>query len=261
MTQYEKLCKLIDRLEEVPGHPNMRRESGLRAFLEFIRESYVCKDGLMTEIREQLRNDPTLLRDALGDKRVLLVPKVWPIIVDNPTEIPSYAIKADVWYNLKDIGMPGYDPYIDTNGTFEWIGNPSFGKSDFLKAIFLPNDGAHFAPVVCEVPYIIEDPENMSPDRFERVEIKIKAPIKTNTFPVSIDLLDATATIERKIGCGNGWQIMKVDLSDDDGHFEWGPDADLMTPGGKRVIYKPNDLAYRPASALVKVIKEEMQNG
>lgn len=261
MTQYEKLCKLIDRLEEVPGHPNLKRTSGLKPLLEFIRDSYVCRDTLMKEIREQLRNDPTLLRDVLGDKRVLLNPKILPIIVDKPTEIPSYDIKATIWYHTKDFEMPWFDPYVGTNGVFEWVGKPSFERSDFLKAIFLPNDGTRFAPVACEVPYIIEDSKNMNPGRYERVTIKVEAPIRTNTFPVNIDLLDAIATVEKKIADNIGWQIKEVSLTEDDGYFEWAPDADVMTPGAKRVIYKPYDLAYRPASALVKVIKEETQDG
>ena len=258
MTQYEKLCKLIDRLEEVPGHPNMRRESGLRLLLEFIRDSYVCRDTLMKEIREQLRNDPTLLRDALGDTRIIVDGCVKPVIVDKPTGIPASSIDGNAWALRTTPGDDGYSTTVDIPGKFEWIGTPSFDKSDFLRAIFLPDDGIHFAPTVFEVPYIIEDPENMNPGRFERVQVIVKGPIKTDQFPVSIDLLEATASCQKKIEFGGGsYRVVGRFLQGEDGHWEWAPEADINSPGVKRVIYKPNSPTLRAVSTLVRVIREE----
>ena len=219
MTQYEKLCKLIDRLEEVPGHPNMRRESGLRLLLEFIRDSYVCRDTLMKEIREQLRNDPTLLRDALGDTRIIVDGCVKPVIVDKPTGIPASSIDGNAWALRTTPGDDGYSTTVDIPGKFEWIGTPSFDKSDFLRAIFLPDDGIHFAPTVFEVP---------------------------------------TASCQKKIEFGGGsYKVVGRFLQGEDGHWEWAPEADINSPGVKRVIYKPNSPTLRAVSTLVRVIREE----
>ena len=43
-------------------------------------------------------------------------------------------------------------------------------------------------------------------------------------------------------------------LGDEDGHWEWAPEADLKTPGVKRIIYRPRFKQLKATSALVRVV-------
>ena len=161
MKGLEKMREIIDSLEMVPGHPNMRKKTGLRFLLEFMLANFVSKDNILEVLRDELRRNPAALRKAIGDTRCIPTVCVNPIVVNKPANIPEDMISGTAW--APAMRPDGFSTSVDVTGHFEWIGNPIFSSSDLIPAIFLPDDGIRYAPDIVWIPYIIEDEENLNP--------------------------------------------------------------------------------------------------
>lgn len=53
-----KIRMMIDQLERVPGHPNLRRQTCLPNIFNFILNYFVPKDQLLDILEEEIMKDP-----------------------------------------------------------------------------------------------------------------------------------------------------------------------------------------------------------